>query len=766
MRCISQFRITPASRSRVVRSTLPLLLCALSIVAPDVPAQSASPPAARPRVGLVLGGGGAKGAAHVGVLQALEQLHVPVDCVVGTSMGALVGGIYAAGNDAAQTTQLVEQIDWRETLAFAGLRDQLPMRRKQAGITYSNSLEFGVSHAGISAPAGIINSQHVEQVIHDLIGAIGVNADFDQLPIPFRSVATDMQSGEMVVFDRGDLSLAMRASMAVPGVFAPTIVDNRVLGDGGLVRNLPVDVARSACADVVIAVWLVTPTPKREALLSPLALISRSLDVVIDGNVRAQLDALTPQDVAIAVDLQDFGSADFDRIASTFAIGRAATLAHAADLQRFALPPDQYELWRAAHRADKSSPARIHDIRITGLKRVSDRYVRSSLEVKPGMVVDEKQIDAQVAAIYALDDFESVSYRLTGDPEHPDLAIHAVEKSWGPRFLRFDLGLAASSDGDTAFVLRSDYLQHWINRAGGEIHGALQIGRTSLLEGSLYQPLDAHHDWFVEPSLHVQRSLEDIYYDGEARARLDLRHGFGALDIGRAFGPAAEMRIGMRSGLARAQPDIASPQISGTRTDNEIGFTASAIYDTRNTPLLPTTGWLARLDYFDSRERFGSELDYRRLEGLLEAAFPFRHDVMIVAAAGGTSFGTNLPIYQSFTLGGPESFPGFRIGELRGNEYWTGSVSYLRKVADISALFGQALYLGIQTQAGWMEPIESLTGSDTYDHTLYSGSIFLTGRTPIGPATVSIGVSSERSWMLSFDLGRPVEEGTIMDFAR
>lgn len=762
----SQFRAMRASPFHVLPAALLLILCAAAGAAESVRTPAAAPLTARPRIGLVLGGGGAKGAAHVGVLQALEQLHIPVDCVVGTSMGALVGGIYAAGNDAEQTTQLVKQIDWRETLAFAGLREQLPMRRKQAGITYSNTLEFGVSHAGVSAPAGIINSQHVEQVIHDLIGAIGVNADFNQLPIPFRSVATDMQSGRMVVFDHGDLSLAMRASMAVPGVFAPTIIDNRVLGDGGLVRNLPVDVARSTCADVVIAVWLPTPTPKRDELLSPLALISRSLDVVIDGNVRTQLDTLTPQDVAIAIELPEFGSADFDRIEDTFAPGRAATLAHADELQRFALPPEQYELWRAAHRADKSAPARIRDIRITGLKRVSDRYVRSSLDVRPGMPVDEKQLDAQVAAIYALDDFESVSYQLTGDPDRPELEIHAVEKSWGPRFLRFDLGLAASSDGDTAFVLRSDYLQHWINRAGGEIHGALQIGRTSLLEGSLYQPLDAHHDWFVEPALHIQRSLEDIYLNGQAQGRLDLRHGFGTLDVGRAFGPASEIRIGMRAGLARAQPDIAAAQVSGTQTESETGFTASAIYDTRNTPLLPTQGWLVRLDYFDSRESLGSERDYRRLEGLIQAAFPFRHDVMIVAAAGGTSFDTELPIYESFTLGGPESLPGFRIGELRGNEYWTGSVSYLRKVVDISALFGQALYLGIQAQAGRMEPIESLAASHTYDRTLYSGSVFLTGRTPVGPATVSVGVSSEHNWMLSFDLGRPVEEGTIMDFAR
>ena len=217
---------------------------------PDSAAEPLAAP--RPRVGLILGGGGARGAAHVGVIQALDEMRIPVDCIVGTSMGALVGGIYASGKSAEEVNRLVRAIDWQETLAFASLREKLPMRRKQAGITYSNSLEFGVKKGGISAPAGIINSQHVEQVIRDLVHTSGGQGDFDKLPIPFRSVATDMQSGEMVVFDHGDLSQAMRASMAVPGVFAPTLVEERVLGDGGLVRNLPVDVARSSCADVVL----------------------------------------------------------------------------------------------------------------------------------------------------------------------------------------------------------------------------------------------------------------------------------------------------------------------------------------------------------------------------------------------------------------------------------------------------------------------------------------------------------------------------------
>ncbi|HWK74037.1 MAG TPA: patatin-like phospholipase family protein [Povalibacter sp.] len=719
----------------------------------------------RPRVGLVLGGGGAKGAAHVGVLQVLDEMHIPVDCIVGTSMGALVGGIYASGKSAKEVDSLVRKIDWRETLAFASLREELPMRRKQAGITYSNSLEFGIRNGGIAAPAGFINSQHVEQTIRKLAHTASAKDDFDELPIPFRSVATDMQTGEMVVFDHGDLSMAMRASMAVPGVFSPAVMEERVLGDGGLVRNLPVDVARSSCADVVIAVWLKTPTPDRDTLLSPLALISRSLDVVIDSNVRQQLDTLTAQDVAIAIDMRDIGSADFDRIEQAIPLGRIAARAHQAELARFAVSEAEYGAWRQSKIAQQNTRTTVADIEIKHLERVNASYVESSLEIKPGMTVTDRKLDDQVADVFALGDFESVSYRLRGDPARALLEIDAIEKSWGPRFLRFDLGLAASTEGETPFVLRADYLHHWINSAGGEIHGAAQLGRTTLLEASLYQPIDVRHEWFVEPAIQLKRSLEDVYLDGDTVARLDLRQAYGEVDFGRTFGRSVELRLGVRGGAARTEPDIAVPGLIATSNEAQNAWTAKAIYDTRNTPLLPTRGWLARIDYLRSEKGLGSDGNYERLDGLVQTAMPYKHDVVILSVAGGTSFNSALPPNYTFTLGGPESFPGFRIGELRGMEYWTGSVSYLRKIADISQLFGQALYLGIQAQVGSMQQ-PALEQGDLYQGRLYSGSVFVTGRTPIGPMTVSIGVASSHSWLLSIGLGRPIEEGTIMDFAR
>ena len=268
----------------------------------------------RPRIGLVLGGGGAKGAAHVGVLGVLDELRIPVDCIIGTSMGALVGGTYASGMSADELETAIRAISWQDAIGRRGLRRQVPMRRKLVGSTYSNSLEFGVRDGSLMAPSGLISTQNVDLTIQYLVGRSRGVAEFDKLPIPFRAVATDMQSGEMVVLDRGDLALAMRASMAVPGVFSPVNIDGRILGDGGLTRNVPVDIARQTCADVVIAVAVPNPLPTAAELRSPLTMMSRTLDVLISANERQQLDTLGPADVKIVIEMGDIGSASFDRV--------------------------------------------------------------------------------------------------------------------------------------------------------------------------------------------------------------------------------------------------------------------------------------------------------------------------------------------------------------------------------------------------------------------------------------------------------------------
>ena len=455
----------------------------------------------RPRIGLVLGGGGAKGAAHVGVLGVLDELRIPVDCIIGTSMGALVGGTYASGMSADELETAIRAISWQEAIGRRSLRAQVPMRRKLTGNTYSNSLEFGVRDGRLIAPSGLINTQNVDLTIQYLVGRSRGIADFDRLPIPFRAVATDMQNGEMVVLDRGDLALAMRASMAVPGAFSPVSIDGRILGDGGLTRNVPVDIARQTCADVVIAVAVPNPLPTAAELRSPLTLMARTLDVLIGANERQQLETLGPDDVKIVIEMGDIGSASFDRVSDAIPLGRAAALAHRDALARYAVSEAEYLAWRESASRPGREKVTLAAVNLNGLERANPEFIQQTLGLQAGDVVDARQIANRATAVFGLSDFERVAYTLSGDPTQPTLDLHLQEKSWGPHIMRFDLGLHIGTDANTAFTIGGDYLQTWINDLGGEFRGSLHLGRTSGLATSFYQPLDAAHRWFVEPGL-------------------------------------------------------------------------------------------------------------------------------------------------------------------------------------------------------------------------------------------------------------------------
>jgi NTE family protein len=718
-------------------------------------------PTARPRIGLVLGGGGAKGAAHVGVLAVLDELHIPVDCVVGTSMGALVGGAFASGQTADEIDASIRKISWADTIAFRGYREKLPMRRKLAGVTYTNPLEFGVTGQGVSVPHGFINTQNIEQAIKSLVKRSPGESDFDRLPIPFRAIATDMLSGEMVVLSKGDLAQSMRASMAVPGVFAPVELDGRILGDGGLTRNLPVDVARQTCADVVIAVAVPNPPPKPADLLSPLTMLSRTLDITIGVNEKQQLDSLGPADVTIIVPMGDVGSSSFDKIETAIPLGRTAAAEHRAELSRYSLPASDYAAWRLAHSRPEPGDVKLAAIRIEGLERINRQYVEASLGLKAGESVDPARLSKAMDRVFALDDFESVQYALRGDPATPTLEVQLKEKAAAPNIVRFDLGLSMGTDGNTAFSLGGDYLRPWINELGGEVHGHVQIGRLSSIGVSLYQPVDPPHRWFVEPGLYAGRSLEDIYDDGQAATRYQFDSAYGFLDFGTVFGSRAELRAGVLAGEQSATRDIAVRNWPELRSEAYRGVSFDFTYDDRDSAVLATHGSLARVRYYRSLESLGAPNDYDRIEALVARSVPILGNVLELRAMGGESFEGLLPLYDYFVLGGPESFPGLSIGQLRGQSYWAGSAMYLQKIADISETFGQSLYVGLKLSVG--DVSSRLDGVRSAP--IYSGAIVLGGRTPLGPVTLSLGAASTDDWQIVFGLGRPIEERNISDVA-
>jgi len=747
---------------RVRARALHALVLALVIV---MPASGVAEPAvakidSRPRIGLVLGGGGAKGIAHVGVIRVLDELRIPIHCVAGTSMGALVGATYAAGMSPEELESETLGIDWAKTVGGAGKRDNVPIDRKLERRTYTNSLEIGIKDGGIASSSGLLSTQNIEDVIRDLVTDARFQRDFDELPIPFRAIATDMVSGEMVVLDSGDISVAMRASMALPGVFSPVVMGDRVLSDGGMMRNLPVDVARDLCADVVIAVWLSSPPPEAAELASPVSLLSRSMDVMINANENAQIATLTERDVGINVPMGDITTADFGRAPDAVVLGRAAAEAVADKLRRYSVPEREYAAWRASISTPQSDSMRLADVQVVGLERVSLEYVRAQLQnVKSGAVVGTEDIVADTNRIFALGDFERVEYELTGPRDARVLEIRPVEKSWGPNLFRGDLGLAGETSGELMAILRVDHDLTWINSRGGRWHNAIQLGRQTILTTDFYQPFDVRHRFFVQPILKYESNLEDIYVDGEREARYFLRQLYGEVDLGMNIDTRAQLRTGARTGWITTKQDIGLTLIPEEDQARESSVFVGGIYDTRDNVGLPTQGSYANLSYANSGSWLGGEQDYSVAEGVITHAFPLRGNSLNLVAAAGAELSGNLPPPHDFRIGGIRSFPGLRINELRGTGYWVAGMNYRQKLGNILALFDQSIYAGLRLQAGRVGDRRD----QIQDGTLYGISGNLSGRTPVGAFILSLGYVDNDSWALQFSIGAPLPEGSVLD---
>ena len=717
--------------------------------------------AGRPSIALVLAGGGAKGAAHIGVLRVLDELRVPVDCVVGTSMGALVGATFATGMRAEEIQRQVLAIDWQRTVGGQGRRDRMPIKRKLATMTYTIPLEIGMNRSGVRMPGGLIVTQEIEQFIRTLVAPFRYTSDFDDLPIPFRAVATDMVAGEVVILDDGDLSEAMRASMALPGVFSPVTLDGKVLSDGGMMRNLPVDIGRELCGEVVIAVWMSSPPAEADGLTSAISLIGRSIDVMIGANERLAIESLTASDVAIDVPMGDIGTSDFTRIPEAVELGRRAAEGMREELSRLSVPEAEYFAWLEGLSRTQAPETALAEVRIVGTERVNPEYVRAQLENSaPGATMTPEAIAEDTERVYALGDFEAVDYTLTGPAGARVLEISPVEKGWGPNFFRFDLGLATYEGGDLFAILRLDHDRTWMNSRGGQWHNALQLGRQSLLESDFYQPLDVRQRFFVQPILFSQEKIEDIYVDRDRVARYELRERYAQADVGVNFGTTTQLRLGLRNGWHAAEVDTGVPALPELERTTDTSYQLRAFFDTRNSVALPTRGAFITSRYVDSDDSLGGEFDYSLVEALWMQAFGVRGDNSLSVAVGGADvLSGELPVTELFTLGGVRTFPGLRPGELRGSSYWTMGARYSWQLVDISPLSGQALYAGVRAQVGEMR--KRFDGLEP--EVLYGLSGSVSGRTPVGPFMFSIGYVDGGEWQVQFTLGRPVTEGSLFD---
>lgn len=736
---------------------------ALLALPPGVAAETVTPggdgvATPRPRIGLVLAGGGAKGGAHIGVLKVLEQQRIPIDCIAGTSMGALIGAGYAAGLPADEIERFVTAIKWDAVIGGAGRRPLEPIQQKRLATAASTPVELGIANGHIVTPGGLTNTSGIDDLLRTYVAHARTVVDFDRLPIPFRAVSTDMVSGKMVVLKSGDLARAMRASMAIPGAFAPVVGDGYILADGGMVRNIPVDVARDLCADIVIVVNLVEPETAPENLVQATQLLARSMDVMLQSNELLQLQTLTERDIRIDVPMGDIGTADFERTPETIPLGVTAAQAVAGRLAEHALPVDEYAAWRQNVTTRQEIETRVAAVRFDGLTRVNPEYLQSLTTIKAGDTVNVDAISADAARISALQDLDSVGYRLDGDPASPTLVWLPSEISVGPNVMRPSIGVHASGAGDLKFVLGVQHVRSWLNRRGAYWHNNLQVGYETKLTTGLYQPFDVAQRWFVEPQLFAVRAAEDLYFDGDRIATYRFIDKGGQVDLGLNLGKVAQLRVGYLSTDRRAEAQTGDPRLPEVDV-HDAGLAFSAVYDSRNAPTFATGGISAKLEYLQSDGSLGADRDWERIEAGLRTAVPIGRNLAWISVAGGADLSDEtIPGDRAFALGGPRTLPAYQLDELRVGSYWLADVNFLWRLKTLVPVKNQVIYGGVGLQAaGLYDRIDLVEDSE-----ILGASMYLGGPTPIGTFTIGIGFTEDNLgvWV---SLGRPIGSGSMLD---
>jgi NTE family protein len=693
---------------------------------------------------LALSGGSALGLAHFGVLRWFAEHRIPIDYIAGTSMGGLVAGLYASGMTAEEAQEFVAGLDWKVALDPKLPYQDLSFRRKQDERDFPTQLEFGVKQRSVRLPSGFNAGHGVGLMLTRFTAPWEELRSFDDLPTPFRTVATDLRKGEEVVFDKGPLFDAMRATMSMPALFSPVEWNGKLLVDGGLVNNIPVDVVRKMGADIVIAVALDVPE-EPGGYASLLGVARKSMSVLITLNERRSLGQA---DLVLMPDLKGFDSTSYLEWKALAARGYDSAAHKQTFLERLAVSPEEYTAYLAG-REKRRRPSEIHPAFVevqTSLPANVKEALQKMLGGKPAEAFEQADLEDRLNSLVGYGRVESARYGFIHKGEEDGLLIKTQEKAYGPPFVRISAtfdgaprhGLQMGIGGRISFLDFSGPLSEW--------RTDFSVGINDRIATELYHRIGGTR-WFAVPSLFANNDRIPFYHGGSQLYEASKRDIGGAFDLGYAFSSSDELRVGTsQSELRYSQtlgPKISGP-LSGLRSEAYI----KGVHDRLDNPVIPTSGWLAEY----SGGWVASSPDSSHQYPLFESHLSWAHRLnpkyhVLTRAAGGTTVG-DAPLGFTFFLGGPTQMAAMNRQEIFGNHYYYAGGYLLRSLNNQSlALFGH-FYAMASYEVGnaW-----SRQGVPMPRH---SGALGLAGGTPIGLVYVGAAVGDRGDRQAFFMLGR------------
>lgn len=705
------------------------------------------------KVGLVLGGGGARGGAHLGVLQVLEELRVPVHCIAGTSMGALVGGAYAAGVSPADVIDLVGRTDWNQMFDDSAGREEVNLRRKELDDRFLPGVEFGVSLKGLRFREGAVAGEKLKLFFNQLVRVDLGERPIEQLPIPLSIIATDIGTGERVAIRSGNLTAAMRASMSVPGLIAPVLRDGRKLVDGGLTDNLPVAEARELCnPDVLIVVNVGSPLFKPEQVTGLATVLGQVINLLTEQNVARSMTLLKPGDVYIRPEMEDITSTAFTRQLDAAALGRKAALQAAGELERLALPPREYAAFRDTQRVPgPHAPPVIDQIAIEPTRFVSPGTVRRGIRQQEGTPLDTGRLARDLVREFNQGDLHSLDYSVVRERDRTVLRITPVEKPWGPNYLHFGLNLSSDFRGESAYNFRTLFRSTWMNPLGAEWRLGAQIGSEQRLDTEFYQPVDLRHAGFVRVYAGTSLEKAPLFFEGDRVAVYRIQNTSGGAELGYNVGVHGQLALGWVERRIGAVLDT-GPESFANITHRLGAATARLAIDTYDEPFFPRRGVKLDVTHFDAQRVSGGQSKYSRSEARFGAAYSLGHWAVLAGLEGGTAARGTLPLGDAFTLGGPRRLSGFAIDQMRGAEYAFGRIEGQYRLAFASPLYGLELIGGIVGEAGRMNKPFTETSLRGWQRSI---GAYLAANTPLGPVYLGVAEAEHGKGRFYLFIGSP-----------
>ncbi|MGE5344718.1 MAG: patatin-like phospholipase family protein [Acidithiobacillales bacterium] len=716
------------------------------------PAASQEAPRKRPKIGIAFAGGGARGGAHVGVLKVLEKLRIPVDYIAGTSIGSIVGGLYATGLSPDEMEKILKETDWDAATQDDPSRKEISYRRKEDDRLYLIKAELGFSHGRLVLPFGLLAGQKLGILLRKFTLPFSEERDFDRLPIPYRAVAADLVTGDPVVLSKGDIARCMRASMAIAGLFSPVELDGKFLTDGGAARNLPVDVVRAMGADIVIAIDISTPLNPREKLMNLFAITNQTIGFLTRLNVLRSIETLGPRDVLITPDLEGIGTTDFAQFPLAIPRGVQGAEKAADTLRALSVSEEEYALFLKKQRYPHPTP-NVDAVKVQPMPGVDPRVVEARIDYRKKGPVDWNAVDRTLANIYELNDFSTVDFRIVPVDGVSTLIIEPRSKTPAPTRVRFGLLLNTDFSGSSAFGFRFSVNQTRLNALRGEWKTQVELGNSNYLTTQLYQPVDYAGRFFLKPSAGIQRIPFNLFIDETAIGRYLVDDAFVGFDGGISFGPLGQLAAGIRRDWFKYKENISAFPAPGG-TINQTAFVTELDFDQLDAVGFPRSGWAGSAQFISAGTALGGDLSFNKLSAIGGWARSRNEWTLLLALSGATKIGKNdLPFIDFAFLGGFLNLSGTHPLQIRGNYSALARVVVYRRLVRLPSLLGTGVYLGGSLESGnaWMT-----SDQIRWNNVRYAGSLFLGANTLLGPLYFAFGLADRGDHSFYFLLGLPL----------